>query len=170
MEKTRINKIVVHSSGTSYGNAIFIDRLHSNYGRRKMIDYNYVILNGRTTANKENYQKWIDGNVETGAPIGSGTHKDDSNDRNSIKICIIGEGDDFTIAQFIALRTLVRALENKYDLSHSQVIGHNELDNESNSSCPGTDMDNFRCFLEDKNKVTLLGRGNCGCTKKVRHG
>ena len=110
--------IIVHCSASKFGNAAEITRWHLERGF-STIGYHFVILNGQVGAKK--YNKWFDGNIETGRPIDDdkwfetdeiGAHALGHN--NTIGICLIGESNSFTVRQLRSLTLLLRVLKKQF--------------------------------------------------------
>ena len=90
-----INQIIIHSSGTRYGDAAMMDRFAREIGARKNM-FHHVILNG--CHDEGVYEAGEDGKIQDGRPLAEvGAHCPGHNDR-SIGICLIGNGT-FTEAQ-----------------------------------------------------------------------
>jgi len=120
-----INKIIVHCSASPQGrhdDAATIHRWHVNRGFDG-IGYHYVVL--------EN------GNVQHGRPeYWQGAHAAGHN-RDSLGICLIGQGGDATPEQLNALRGLITQARHKYG-RHIDVIGHCDVN--PAKTCPGFDV------------------------------
>lgn len=128
-----INKIIIHCSATQPTQdigAYQIDELHKKQGWSG-IGYHFVIRrNGR---------------IENGRPLEvTGAHCKGQN-KNSIGICLVGGIDaggnpqnNFTDAQFQALRKLVADLKQKYP--QATIHGHNEF---ANKACPCFNVKEF---------------------------
>lgn len=140
-----INKIIVHCSVSSFGDAADIDRWHrlppNNYNQ---IGYHYVILNGFRNKRLP-YVAGDDGFVETGRPIDvSGAHCEGYN-RDSIGVCLIGDRL-FTGKQlYAALPKLLLDLTSKYGLFAKDVYGHREFNDKK--TCPNIDPALIRAIL-----------------------
>ncbi|MFC2150147.1 N-acetylmuramoyl-L-alanine amidase [Calditrichota bacterium] len=146
----KIEKIVIHCSDSSFGDAALIDGWHRERGFDG-IGYHYVILNGYPTAESLRLQQprwWDDGKVETGRALERvGAHVAGHNTR-TVGVCLIGV-DQFTGAQLEALWQLVTELREQFgDL---EVAGHRELieESESQKTCPNLDMDWVKGELQD---------------------
>lgn len=141
-----IDFIVLHTAAHASGgiavdtHAAEIDAWHKTRGFTGF-GYHYLIR--------------FDGKVVMGRPIEQvGAHVANLNAR-SIGICFSGHGDiqALTPHQWMAGQKLVRELLQKFDLDHTRVIGHREVDNlklpgvsANGKTCPGklVDMDQFR--------------------------
>lgn len=131
-----IKFIVLHCAATPNGDKRFnvkvIDAMHRDRGWRK-IGYHYVVE--------------VDGQVSVGRGIAEiGAHVEGSNS-NSIGICMIGT-DRFTMAQWLALESLVRKLKGLFPAA--EVLGHRDFSPDKNGdgviekwewvkTCPGFD-------------------------------
>ncbi|MDE5785552.1 MAG: N-acetylmuramoyl-L-alanine amidase [Duncaniella sp.] len=128
----KINKIIIHCSATAEGRDYTVAQIrewHVKGNGWRDIGYHYVI--------------YRDGSVHTGRPLEqTGAHTSGHN-ANSIGICYIGgyaadsktPKDTRTEAQRIALRRLVKELQEKYP--GATVHGHNEF---ANKACPCFDV------------------------------
>lgn len=160
----KIKRIVIHCSYSAFGNAHMIDRWHKERGFR-IIGYHFVILNGFPTSKQfKNKQRWnfLDSSIECGRDLDTdpyltkeevGAHALGFN-RESVGICLIGQGGQYTPRQLYTLRVLVNELRQCFNLPVSAVVGHYELD--SHKTCPDINMNNLRGYLEDYNKIVLL--------------
>jgi len=132
-----INKIIVHCSDSSFGNASLIRQWHKERGFDD-IGYHYVINNGYVS--KGIYDPNIDGVIEDGRPLDIiGAHCQGHN-RDSIGICLIGVRT-FTWEQFKSLKQLLDALITSYNLYTTDVYGH--YDFSSNKTCPNFNVKSF---------------------------
>ena len=61
-----IDKIIIHCSDSTWGNAINIEKWHKEIGFRS-IGYSYIITNGYISP--ENFDPLMDGVIESGRPI-----------------------------------------------------------------------------------------------------
>ena len=138
--RARTDKLIIHCSDYSWGDAEEITRWHKERGFED-IGYHYVILNGRRKAN-DTYNESIDGLIEAGRSLDlQGAHCLTQNNR-SIGICLIGK-KDFTSDQMQRLKELVRASCSFYGLDPTKdIYGHYEF--EPKKTCPNLDMEKFR--------------------------
>lgn len=144
----RIDSIILHCSGSCFGNAVLIDRWHREKGWRG-IGYHYVILN--SYPDEESYrlkrpQFWRDGATQIGRRIEmTGAHARGHN-AHSIGICLIGHGQ-FTHQQFRALALLFEQL--KKDYPEIRLLGHYEVlrPGDPPKTCPDLDMDWVRSVM-----------------------
>ena len=134
----RWKAIIIHHSAQSKGNMAMIDKYHREVNGWDGVGYDFVIGNGRGSA---------DGKVEVtfrwrkqvaGAHCG-GTPNNRANE-SGIGICLIG---DFTKAkptyrQQVALKKLVSFLQKRYGISSRNIYGHAETPGYTRKSiCPG---------------------------------
>ena len=137
-----INKIIIHCSASSFGDAALIREWHTDPKPRgngwRDIGYHYVIGNGRPVTSRR-YNPKNDGLIEHGRPLDeAGAHARGHN-RDSIGICLIGTRKGlFRPRQIEALRALVESLRAEYGLARADVIGHRSL--ASKKTCPGFDV------------------------------
>ena len=138
--KARWQGIIIHHSGTPYGNAAHEDQYHKSIGWDGL-GYDFVINNGV-------YQKGYgnpDGLVEVGYRWHNqetGSHcrinGDASNywNEHTIGICLIGNFNEGrpTERQMQSLAELVRFLQSRYHISTSQIKGHSDV---KPTDCPG---------------------------------
>lgn len=128
-----IDKIVIHCSDSSFGNAVLIDKWHKENGCNG-IGYHYVITNGYVTP--DHFDHLSDGIIETGRSIyWEGAHVKGHN-KNSIGICLIGKSGQFTDYQYSALTRLIGKLRESYP--DSKIMFHSDLDR-NKPHCPGID-------------------------------
>ncbi len=147
----RIDEIILHCSGSEFGNAQLIDVWHREKGF-KSIGYHFVVLNPYLTA--EDYRLGrpkfqYDGVVQDGRPLEQvGAHCEGHND-NSVGICLIGKRI-FTSAQFVALVNLLAKLHRRFP--SLRLLGHYEAQSPTSSkkSCPNLDMDFIRTLVNFK--------------------
>lgn len=132
MLRARTDLIVVHCAATPPGvdiGAAEIDGWHKAKGWR-CIGYHYVIRRS--------------GAVEEGRPVEEpGAHAVEVNDR-SVGVCLVGGVDDkgapannFTEAQFAALRGVLRLLSKRYH--GARIIGHRDIPGVK-KACPSFDV------------------------------
>lgn len=131
---------VLHCSDSDFGCAVLIDTWHEERGWHSPsndkihIGYHRVILNGRPY--KREYTPVLDGMIEAGrCGDDRGAHVQGYN--SMFGICMIGK-DKFTMAQFMAVRALLKMRE----VPAKNIKGHYELD--SKKTCPNIDMATFR--------------------------
>lgn len=128
--------IVLHHSATRGGDVATIDAEHRKHRDRSGnpwlgIGYHFVVGNG---------QKMADGEVQAtfrwhkqlpGAHAGNRDHND-----NGIGVCLIGNFDQSppTDRQVAAVRGLVKALAERYDISRDGLVRHSDV---QATLCPG---------------------------------
>lgn len=138
--------VVIHTSSSSAPEIDIrdIDKWHRANGWSGC-GYHYVILDDNR------YDRWRDGEVQEGRPLGSiGAHTRGIN-HESIGICLIGDGDNvrFTNCQWLSLSRLCISLLRRYSLPVEAVIGHHEVNDliarglvaatyATEKTCPGT--------------------------------
>lgn len=119
----KIKRIVIHCAATPNGvdfHARDIDLWHKQKGWSS-IGYHYVIP--------------LSGKIEEGRPEDKiGAHARGYNSQ-SLGICLIGTSK-FTRKQWMALRSLVLSLSEKYEVLKGNIVGHRDLPNVA-KSCPG---------------------------------
>lgn len=134
----QINKIYVHCSATKPSQDIDAATIKKWHLARNFSDIGYHHVIKR------------DGTVEEGRPESrSGAHVKGHN-ADSIGICLVGGINDrggadanFTFEQYVALAALLRDVQQRYDLSSTDVSGHREV---ANKACPSFDI---HAFLEN---------------------
>ena len=146
--KRRINEIIIHCSGSEFGDADWLNAVHVSpeFGFSK-IGYHFVICNGHKRKYID-YDAKLDGAIETGRNLEEeGAHCKDQNE-DTIGICLIGV-KSFTKAQFIALKVLVKDMLDKF--GKLKISGHYECKTgiEQGKTCPNFDMDWFRKDFND---------------------
>ncbi len=151
-----LKNVIIHTSDSPHGNAVWIDRMHRKRGW-KSIGYHCVITNGipdRHNYDRQLYFPWTDGNVEWGRPFDDdkvimsreqGAHAYGHN-RNSIGICLIGKDGVYSHQQMLTLQHLCRQFRQMWKLSPDAFIGHYEVDKQG-ETCPDLNMDDVRAWL-----------------------
>ena len=137
-------KIIIHCSGSSWGNASIITQWHilpppKGRGWDK-IGYHYVILNGLLSPYKRD--GYFDGHIETGRPL------DDDSDLEldekgahafgynmAVGICLIGLSGIFTNAQLRSLNHLVRKMKERF--KKIEILQHSDVDPKNKPHCAG---------------------------------
>lgn len=157
------NRIVIHHSASGWGSALSINGWHKERGWTG-IGYHYVILNGYANAKdlkQENRNELLAGMVETGRLLDAdqwvdwneiGAHALGFN-HDSIGICLIHKTKPYHPRMISSLIDLVCYLCKKYDIPHSCVVGHYEL-NADKPHCPDIDMEAFRKILSHTKDFT----------------
>ena len=134
----RWKAIIIHHSAQNAGNMAIIDKYHREVKGWEGVGYDFVIGNGKDSGDGEvevtfRWRKQI-----AGAHCG-GTPNNWANE-TGIGICLLG---DFTktrptYRQMVALRKLVRFLQNRYKIPVSRVYGHSTTPGYTRGSiCPG---------------------------------
>jgi len=141
-----INRVVLHSSDSSWGCSKVIDSWHRDRGW-DAIGYHYVITNGFGYST-DKYNPWLDGSIEYGRnEVKIGAHVA-SHNRDTLGVCIVGRGGikgTVTDKQIFAALDLISWFMKDHNIVLDRVIGHYELDN--GKRCPEIDMDFFRGML-----------------------
>lgn len=157
-----IDRIIVHCSDSSFGDAALIEGWHTarkqgikngkgawvtppepwaTSPEGKNVGYHRVILNGKRTL--VTFDKDLDGRVEEGRALEhAGCHTKGQN-QFSVAICLIGKGF-YTMAQVATLVREIEALRKRFGIPVSKVFGHNDF---ANKACPGFDITALRQLL-----------------------
>ena len=141
--------IIIHHSATRTGSAEVFDGAHRARGMINGMAYHFVIDNG--TDGKP------DGCVETGSrwvkQMPGGHCRQACMNEQGIGICLVGDfsHDPPTAKQLDALVSLVRKLQEQFNISDDRVLGHGDVAGE-NSKCPGHAFpwEEFRKRMNDK--------------------
>jgi N-acetylmuramoyl-L-alanine amidase len=141
IKKRKIELIIIHCSDTPAKLDIGVHEIDDWHSRRphfrassngKYCGYHWVIRR--------------DGSLEMGrAEADIGAHCRGKNS-NSIGVCVVGRGDNFTGDQWKALKWFIKDLLYSYNLTPKHVFGHYEFD--SKKTCPEFNMNWFRTELE----------------------
>jgi N-acetylmuramoyl-L-alanine amidase len=146
-----INKIIIHCSDSSFGDAAEIRRWHMEPPRNwSDIGYHFVVLNG--ARKNDTFDASEDGVVELGRPVDQiGSHCLGDN-KDSVGICLVGI-KIFSERQLAAAATLVRELRERYN-PVALIYGHCEMPSgkKQGKSCPNLDMNLFRQRVADITK------------------
>lgn len=142
----KIEKIVLHCSDSTWGDALIIDQWHKQRGW-KMIGYHNVITNGKPHSGV--YWSFLNGAIQTGRPLDNDPYLEQNEkgahvklyNSTSIGICLIGK-DRFTQRQYQNANRIIVQYLNAFGLSVDDVLGHYELDEKK--TCPNFSMDKFR--------------------------
>lgn len=140
----KVNRIVIHHSATSTGNAAFFRVLHRMVNKWNDIGYHFVIGNGSFSC---------DGLVEVGRKLPfTGAHAKGGND-DSIGICLVGNFNDTfpTAAQKRSLAILIRKLMSEYSLARNSIVLHRMVKG-SLTECPGKhlNLEEVLYIIDDK--------------------
>lgn len=153
----KIEKIFVHCSASTWGNALVIADWHKQRGF-DTIGYHFVISNGLYQGNQKVRYAFADGAVESGRSVDStGAHTLGFN-QNTLGICLIGD-KDFTRPQLVSLYNVIMELKNRLGtFSTDDVYGHYEAGALNpkyavQKTCPNMPMDKFRLVLNNKLSV-----------------
>lgn len=128
-----IDKIVIHHSASSWGNAGIVRKWHADRDFSD-IGYHFVITNGMIRSDAD-YSVVLDGQIEVGRDVDKiGAHCLRHNE-TSIGICLIGNGS-FTSFQLHSLRALVNLLIREF--GGVEVFVHQSL---ADTKCPGATIE-----------------------------
>jgi N-acetyl-anhydromuramyl-L-alanine amidase AmpD len=139
--------IVIHHSATTNGSAEAFDEQHRARGMVNGLAYHFVIDNGTDGT--------TDGAVETGTrwtkQLPGGHCRQNNINEHGIGICLVGDFSKSrpTEKQLDALESLVRQLQEQFDIAADQILGHGEIIGEF-SECPGKEFpwDEFKKRLK----------------------
>ena len=133
----RWTAVVIHHSGTSYGNTAIFDKWHKEGKHWQGVGYDFVIGNGTdsTDGQVEVTFRWRE--QKTGAHCG-GTAGNWAN-KDAIGICLVGNFNKTlpTVRQMRSVVKLVRFLQNRYGIAKSRIYGHNTTPGARVTDCPG---------------------------------
>ncbi len=151
--------IVWHASDSTFGSAITIDGWHRERGWAR-IGYGAVILNGYLTSQdrkERRYAAHLDGLLETGRPLDQDSELEADEmqahayglNRESISICLIGSGGDYTLNQICTALRQTQRWMRQFGVRPQNVIGHYEIGRvkpnfATSKTCPDIDMDQIR--------------------------
>jgi len=131
-----IKKIIVHCSGSEFGDVALIDRWHRERGWNGC-GYHYIICNG-VIAHGNQYDPEHDGMIQQGRNLSViGAHCKGHNS-DSIGICLIGR-HNFTAQQLlVALPDLLIMFgDHGIGIKADDIFGHCEFN--QNKTCPNID-------------------------------
>ena len=126
--------IVIHHSATAEGNASVFEKYHYQRGMKYGLAYHFVIDNG--TYGKR------DGQLEIGSrwkkQLGGGHSRQQWVNNTGIGICLVGNFNKTrpTRKQMRTLVKLVNELQDQYNISNRNVVGHGQIKGEK-TQCPG---------------------------------
>jgi hypothetical protein len=128
--------IVIHHSGTDYGNAAIFDRWHREGNHWEGVGYDFVIGNGTSSP---------DGGVEVTfrwRQQMTGAHCKTPNNwanKEAVGICLVGNFNKNhpTERQWESLVKLVRFLQHRYRIPQKNIYGHKETPGAGVTECPG---------------------------------
>jgi len=140
--------IIVHHTATRDGNAETINRLHLRRGWKEGMGYHFLIDNGSAGR--------ADGEIEVGrrwARQMDGAHANKSNMNHiGVGISLVGNFSETQLsdAQLNSLVLLVKALQARYGIPDSNVMGHRHVPGAA-TECPGNNFPwtRFRQMLEN---------------------
>ena len=137
----KINKVIVHCSDSSFGDAAVIDKWHKSRGWDG-IGYHYVILNAHPVSSAIEIHS-LNGFIEVGRDIEiDGAHTRGHN-HSSIGVCVIGKNGIYTSEQRESLMLLLSGLCTQFGLDPMEcVFGHYEFNDKK--TCPQMDMNSLR--------------------------
>jgi N-acetyl-anhydromuramyl-L-alanine amidase AmpD len=147
--KNRWKYIVIHHSAGSYGDLPFFKKVHRQRQAKDPIDaipYHYIIGNGNGLAMGEVASDWRQSYDIWGAHVS--VNNLDYNFRG-IGICLVGnfENKEVPAIQYQSLLRLTKSLMSKYEILHSNVVGHRMIKGES-TKCPGKHFP-MKAFIAD---------------------
>ena len=137
----KIEKIILHCSDSSFGDADIIDSWHKERGWSGN-GYNYILLNGYRK--KGVYIKEDDGLVEVGRDLEKIPAHCKGQNRNSIGICLIGEKLFSGNQLYKTLPYILTTLMNQYGLTKNDIYAHYEF---STKTCPNIDIEMIKELL-----------------------
>lgn len=139
--------IVIHHTATRDGNAATINTLHLRRGWKQGLGYHFLIDNGSAGR--------ADGEIEVGhrwARQMDGAHANKSNMNHiGIGISLVGNFSETRVsdAQLNSLVMLVKALQTRYGIPTSRILGHRDVPGAA-TECPGKNFpwQRFKQLLE----------------------
>lgn len=138
------NHIVIHHSASETGSADSFHKYHLSKGWEGL-GYHFVIGNGTGSGNGEVEVGYRWRQQQRGAHAGNLEYNE-----HGIGICLVGdfESGQPTQRQIASLRSLVRFLQSKCNISTVEVIGHDDVPGKK-TRCPGAHfpMSSFRQSL-----------------------
>jgi len=146
LDPHKIKQVILHCSASAWGSVGVFDQWHRDRGWA-MIGYHWVITNCFTDYAAYKYKQpepASDGLIHPGRSENfRGAHCADHN-WESIGVCLVGKGGQFTSRQLMSAARLCTQIMDKYDYCNT-VKGHYEFTNLK--SCPDIDMDWFRKYI-----------------------
>lgn len=140
--------IIVHHSGTDFGNAAIFDREHKNLGWDG-VGYDFVIGNGTNSGDGEVEVTFRWKQQITGAHCRA--EPDNWANKDGIGICLVGNFNNYlpTQKQMESLVKLTNFLKRRYGISPSLITGHGQTRGAHVTDCPGTrfSVANFKRLL-----------------------
>jgi hypothetical protein len=126
LDRERWKHIVIHHSGSPADDPDAMHRRHLGYGYQGL-GYHFVLGNGNGFGDGVVHvgYRWND---QLPGAHATGTHADYHN-RHSIAICLVGNGDrrPFTDGQINELVSLVRRLQERFDIAPDSVLLHRDI-------------------------------------------
>lgn len=122
----KINKILAHCSDSDYpahDHIAVIRGWHVSENGWPDVAYSYFIRKS--------------GEVQEGIPLEKIGNHCKGHNRNSIGICLSGK-KDFTEAQFISLKKLLKQLKLRFNLTDKDIYPHNHFN--KTKTCPNFDL------------------------------
>jgi N-acetylmuramoyl-L-alanine amidase len=127
-----IKKIIVHCSGSDFGDRALIDVWHRQRGWTGC-GYHYVICNGKADHFLP-YDPALDGKIQTARPLDAiGAHCRGHNS-DSVGICLIGRGLFTPNQLYRTLPFLLAKLLKTLNVDEDAIFGHRDFD--ANKTCP----------------------------------
>ena len=129
--------IVIHHSATATGTAGTFEAHHRARGMANGLAYHFVVDNGSMGTQ--------DGHIETGQrwvkQIQGGHCRQPDINEKGIGICLVGDFTDRqpTQRQLDSVALLIRGLQDQFNITDDNVVGHGEVLGES-SECPGVNF------------------------------
>ncbi len=129
----RWTHIIIHHSATEEGDSLLFDRVHLDKGWDG-VGYHFVIDNGTKGR--------VDGQIEVSPrwlkQIPGAHCKADGMNERAIGICLVGNFNDDvpSASQMAALVTLVKRLQEYYQIPLNQIKGHGQVSG-AKTDCPG---------------------------------
>jgi len=149
-ERALKDLLVVHCSGTCPQTDIDADELRRRCAQRGylVVDHHYIIRR--------------DGSIQSVVPESASVGGQDSSERRTINLCLIGGADrdgqpqaNFSRAQYDALRALLAILKRRY--SDAGIIGHRDLaptvpcnEHTGPGACPSFDVQRWWSALHEQ--------------------
>tara|TARA_R100000322_G_C5444544_1_gene191412 strand:+ start:895 stop:1425 length:531 start_codon:yes stop_codon:yes gene_type:complete len=147
-DTSTIDRIVVHQTATEDNGqftAYNIASFHVNTNDWAGIGYHYLITD--------------DGTIYQTNPDNVSSYHASGYNTRSLGVAITGDhdlGDEISTKKYNALVYLLAKLCNKYNLSSSAIVGHNETG--SPKQCPSLDMDKLRSEVKKKEYTSISER------------
>ena len=151
-------RIIVHHSASDWGNAITINKWHSQRDGWNGIGYHFVITNGiLTPSDLRSGRIFVPmiGSIECGRQLDGDNWVDASEigahalglNHNSIGVCLIHKIKGYDDRTIDALVKLVMYLRERHNIKVENILGHCEADAKK-PLCPGLNMGLVREAVE----------------------